>query len=236
MHGSTNRHVTAVSCTRFPRTNISTSEAAIVPSASILHFAHDDGVETRLMVGGERVDAPPFATVAIAIPAGSAPPMHGHNWDEQVTILEGRAVTEVAGVQPETGPSDTSTFPHWMPRRFVSIGDGHLKILWIYAEAAVARTFMDAGETAPHLSQEDKVRPALWTDSVPSSTARTSATRAALSRAKDPSAFQSEFSNPTRTFPPRAAACARQAVSVEPKAQTIQSNVRSAFRAFSGAR
>lgn len=157
MHGSTNRHVTAVSCTRFPRTNISTSETAIVPYASILHFAPDDGVETRLMVGGERVDAPPFATVAIAIPAGSAPPMHRHNCGKQVTILEGRVLVEGAVVQSEPEPMVTRFIPACSSRRIVNIRGGHLKILWFHAAAEVTRPFTDAGKTVPHLSPGDKV-------------------------------------------------------------------------------
>ena len=38
------------------------STDAIVPYASITPFARGDGVETRLMVGRERVDTPPFTT------------------------------------------------------------------------------------------------------------------------------------------------------------------------------
>lgn len=133
------------------------SEAAIVPYASISPFARGDGVETRLMIGGERVDAPPFTTGTTVFPAGSAAPMHSHNCDEQVTILEGRAMAEVAGVPSELGPMDTSFIPAHMPHRFVNIGNGPLKILWIYAAARVTRTFTETGETVPHLSLGDKV-------------------------------------------------------------------------------
>ncbi len=133
------------------------SEAAIVPYAMISPFARGDGVETRLMIGSERVKAPPFTTGMTVFPAGSAAPMHSHNCDEQVTILAGRAMAEVAGVQSELGPMDTSFIPAHMPHRFENIGDGPLKILWIYAAAEVTRTFTETGETVPHLSPGDKV-------------------------------------------------------------------------------
>ena len=71
--------------------------------------------------------------------------------------LDARAMAEVAGVQTELGPMDTSFIPKDMPHRFLNIGDGPLKILWIYAAAEVTRTFTDTGETVPHLSSGDKV-------------------------------------------------------------------------------
>lgn len=133
------------------------STQAIVSYASISPFARGDGVETRLMIGRERVENPPFTTGTTVFPVGMKAPMHSHNCDEQVTVLEGRALAEVAGVQTELGPMDTSFIPADMPHRFLNIGDTPLKILWIYAAAEVTRTFTETGETVPHLSSGDKV-------------------------------------------------------------------------------
>ena len=133
------------------------STDAIVTYASITPFARGDGVETRLLIGRERVDDPPFTTGTTIFPLGMKAPMHSHNCDEQVTVLEGRAMAEVAGVQTELGPMDTSFIPKDMPHRFLNIGDGPLKILWIYAAAEVTRTFTETGETVSHLSAGDKV-------------------------------------------------------------------------------
>ena len=133
------------------------SSEAIVPYASIEPFARGDGVETRLMIGRQRVDRPPFTTGTTVFPAGAKAPMHSHNCDEQVTVLEGSAMAEVNGIQTRLGPMDTSFIPADMPHRFVNVGEGPLKILWIYAAAHVTRTFTETGETVPHLSTGDKV-------------------------------------------------------------------------------
>ncbi|MEP3846652.1 MAG: cupin domain-containing protein [Paracoccaceae bacterium] len=133
------------------------STDAIVPYSSISPFARGDGVVTRLMIGREHVDNPPFTTGTTVFPAGMKAPMHSHNCDEQVTVLEGRAMADVAGEKTKLGPMDTSFIPKDMPHRFLNIGDGPLKILWIYAAADVTRTFTETGETVPHLSSGDKV-------------------------------------------------------------------------------
>ncbi len=130
---------------------------AIVPYDAITPFARGDGVETRLMIGKERVAEPPFTTGTTVFPAGASAPMHSHNCAEQVTILEGRAIAEVDGARSELGPMDTSFIPADVPHRFVNIGNGPLKILWIYAAAEVTRTFTETGETVAHLSFGDKV-------------------------------------------------------------------------------
>lgn len=133
------------------------STDAIVPYASIPPFARGDGVETRLMVGRGRVDDPPFTSGTTVFPPGMNAPLHSHNCDEQVTVLGGRAMAEVAGTRTELGPMDTSFIPKDMPHRFLNIGDGPLTILWIYAAADVTRTFTDSGQTVPHLSSGDTV-------------------------------------------------------------------------------
>ena len=81
----------------------------------------------------------------------------GQDIEEQWFQELRRAMAEVAGERTELGPMDTSFIPAEMPHRFLNIGEGPLKILWIYAAADVTRTFTETGETVPHLSTGDKV-------------------------------------------------------------------------------
>lgn len=103
---------------------MSIGEAATVPYAWVSPFACGDGVETRLTDGGERVDAPPFATGTTAFPAGFAPPLHRHNYNGQIAILDGRAQLDSAGVQSETEPMDTCFILACLPHRIVNIDGG----------------------------------------------------------------------------------------------------------------
>ena len=56
-----------------------------------------DGVETTLLVGRDRCDLAKFTSGLTRFPAEKKVPVHHHNCDEQVTLLEGVAEVEVDG-------------------------------------------------------------------------------------------------------------------------------------------
>jgi quercetin dioxygenase-like cupin family protein len=79
---------------------------------------------------------------------GAAIPLHYHNCEESVLLLEGSAVAEIDGVEYPVQAGDVSFIPANVPHRFRNISSTEgMKILWTYASVDATRTLVETGDT-----------------------------------------------------------------------------------------
>ena len=134
------------------------AETHILRIDSLPVVERGNGIRTTPLVTKE-LGSTHITTGITRFPEGAKVPMHSHNCDEQVTILEGDAEAEVDGQRHRLHAYDTTLIPANRPHRFVNVGAAPLAILWIYTATDVTRTFAETGETVAHLSERDLVSP-----------------------------------------------------------------------------
>jgi quercetin dioxygenase-like cupin family protein len=114
------------------------------------------GGVTTIPLITHRSDGSALITTGISsYPVGGGAPLHTHNCDEQVTLLEGRGEVEIEGVATPLVPYDSTYIQAGVQHLFRNTGDEPMKILWIYPTQEVTRTMIATGETVQHLSDAD---------------------------------------------------------------------------------
>jgi quercetin dioxygenase-like cupin family protein len=105
------------------------ANAILRKQAELEPVKRGDGVETTLLVGTDICETATFTSGLTQFPAGKKVPMHHHNCDEQVTLLDGMAEVEIDGERTPLERYDTTYILAGKPHRFINVGDSPLLIL-----------------------------------------------------------------------------------------------------------
>jgi len=126
---------------------MSERKAAILHPSQIPARVRGGGAKTIPLVT-RRTGARDFINGITIFEPGAAIPLHKHNCDESVVLLEGRAIAEIDGERHEVEAGDVTFIPADLPHRFINRSDTEgMKILWIYASVDATRTLIASGDT-----------------------------------------------------------------------------------------
>lgn len=80
--------------------------------------------------------------------AGASIPMHSHNCEESVLVLDGECIAVIDDARHTLGPHDTTFIPGGVPHRFINASQiSPARIFWTYASVDATRTMVATGET-----------------------------------------------------------------------------------------
>ena len=114
--------------------------------------------ECRVKVRGGGIRTTPLLTAAVGsremlngitiLDPAAAVPLHIHNCEESVIVLNGRARVHISGVETDLHPGDTSWIPPNVPHFFRNMSTTEsMSIFWTYASIDATRTIIATGVT-----------------------------------------------------------------------------------------
>ena len=132
------------------------SAPLVLRQVEIEPFDRGTGVRTLPYVGKWNAVGNRVTTGITELPVGAGIPLHTHNVEESVLILEGQATAVIGEDSFELEAGDATWAPADVPHRFANRGDGLTRIYWAYGGREVTRTICATGETVEHLSEQDR--------------------------------------------------------------------------------
>jgi putative monooxygenase len=114
------------------------------------------GVRTMPLAGAILGASQIFAGIT-EIGVGKAIPLHVHNCDEFVIVLEGRAAVRIDDEEHEVEAMDATQILQGFTHRFKNIGSAPLRIVWSYGDVKVQRTLIETGVTLAPLEPYPRI-------------------------------------------------------------------------------
>ncbi|MFN8526956.1 MAG: cupin domain-containing protein [Chloroflexota bacterium] len=132
------------------------SDPKLLHPAEIELFDRGTGVKTIPLVGKWNTEGNRVTTGITIFAPGTAIPLHTHNVEETVMVLEGEATAVIGEEEHALVAEDVTWVPSGIPHRFINRGKGTMRIYWVYGGRDVTRTICATGETFEHLSEKDR--------------------------------------------------------------------------------
>ena len=119
-------------------------------------FDRGTGVKTIPLVGKWNATGNTVTTGITIFGPGTQIPLHTHNVEETVMVIEGQATAVVGDDRYDLDAEDVTWVPSGVPHCFINRGQGQMRIYWVYGGRDVTRTICATGETFEHLSEKDR--------------------------------------------------------------------------------
>ena len=128
----------------------------LITPSEVEPFDRGNGVATIPYVGKWNCADNKITTGQTTFQPGTGLPLHTHNCEESVLILEGQAVAQIEDQTFDLEPGQATWVPTGVPHCFYNRGESVMRIYWVYGARDVTRTITATGETFEHLSASDK--------------------------------------------------------------------------------
>ena len=137
-------------------TDLTVSASQVLHPADIAPFDRGTGVKTLPLIGKWSTTGNKVTTGITIFGPGTQIPLHTHNVEETVMVLEGEATAVVGDDRFDLVAEDVTWVPSGVPHCFINRGVGQMRIYWVYGGRDVTRTICATGETFEHLSEKDR--------------------------------------------------------------------------------
>ncbi|HET8988757.1 MAG TPA: cupin domain-containing protein, partial [Humibacillus sp.] len=108
-----------------------TPPSLLVRPDRVAPFDRGNGVVTIPYVGKWNCESNHVTTGQTQFAAGTGLPLHSHNVEESVFVLEGEAVAEIGDESFELVAGEATWVPAGVPHRFWNRGSGVMRIYWV---------------------------------------------------------------------------------------------------------